>query len=222
MGDFGKAHRIHAVVNNCQVKHQFTVLETSGMIEDQQFSVLIDPRATNSFIYSDVLKRLKFKEVEQDEFRYAKMTSGAKQKVGGKVKDCNINLGDFITNVNLYVTVLGSYDIVIGMYWLEYHNVILNCTMKRLSLLDDLGQSRVIVGRNQGVSLRFISSLKLQKSMCKGCKLYAILVLNEKGDVERLEEFPVVSKFVDVFPKELLGLPPERELEFTIYLKPGI
>jgi hypothetical protein len=47
--------------------------------------------------------------------------------------------------------------------------------------------------------------------MHRGCKLYTILVLNEKGDVERLEDFLVVLKFVDVFPKELLGLPPERE-----------
>jgi hypothetical protein len=32
-----------------------------------------------------------------------------------------------------------------------------------------------------GIFLRFISSLQLWKSMCKGCKLYAILALNEKG-----------------------------------------
>jgi len=43
------------------------------------------------------------------------MASGAKEKVGGKVKDFNVNLGDFVTSVNLYVTILGSYDIVIRM-----------------------------------------------------------------------------------------------------------
>jgi hypothetical protein len=67
------------------------------------------------------------------------------KKVGGKVKDCNINLVDFVTNVNLYVTILGSYNIVIGMDWLELHDVILNCKTKQLSLIDDLGQSRLIV-----------------------------------------------------------------------------
>jgi hypothetical protein len=89
------------------------------------------------------------------------MASSAKQKVGGKFKDGNINLGDFITSVNLYVTILGSYDIVIRMDWLKLHDVILNCKTKRLSFIDDLVQSRVIVGRKQGVSLRFISSLQL-------------------------------------------------------------
>jgi hypothetical protein len=40
---------------------------------------------------------------------------------------------------NLYITILGSYDVVIGMDWLESHDVILNCNMKRLSLIDDEG-----------------------------------------------------------------------------------
>jgi hypothetical protein len=79
----------------------------------------------------------------------------------------------------------------------------------------------VIVGWNRGVSLRFIYSLQLRKSMCKGCKIYEILALNEKGVVEGLEHLPVVKEFVDVFPEELPRIPPERELEFTIDLKPG-
>jgi hypothetical protein len=46
----------------------------------------------------------------------------------------------------------------------------------------------VIVGRNQGVSLSFISYLQLQKSMHKGCNLDSILELNEKGIMEGLEK----------------------------------
>jgi hypothetical protein len=57
--------------------------------------------------------------------------------------------------------------------------------------------------------------------MHKGCKLYAILALNEKGVAEGLEHLPMVKEFADVFPEELPGMPPERELEFTIDLKPG-
>jgi hypothetical protein len=36
-----------------------------------------------------------------------------------------------------------------------------------------------------------------------------------------LDQYPVLSEFQDVFPNELPGLPPERELDFTIELKPG-
>ena len=121
----------------------------------------------------------------------------------------------------MYVTILGSYDVVIGMDWLETHEAILNCKTKWLSLVNDEGQRCVIVGQNQGVSLRFISSLQLWKSMHKGCKLYAILALNEKGVAEGLEHLPVVKEFADVFLEELPGMPLERELEFTIDLKLG-
>jgi hypothetical protein len=57
--------------------------------------------------------------------------------------------------------------------------------------------------------------------MRKGCKLYVILALNKKGVAEGLENLPVMREFADVFPKELPGMPSERELEFTIDLKPG-
>jgi hypothetical protein len=37
----------------------------------------------------------------------------------------------------------------------------------------------------------------------------------------KLEEIPIVRDFVNVFPEELLGLPPDREIEFTIDLLPS-
>jgi hypothetical protein len=47
------------------------------------------------------------------------MDSGAKQKVGGKVTGCTLNLGDFFTKANLYIMILGSYDVMMGMDYLE-------------------------------------------------------------------------------------------------------
>jgi hypothetical protein len=32
---------------------------------------------------------------------------------------------------------------------------------------------------------------------------------------------PVVNEFLDVFPEELLGMPPDRDIEFVIDLKPA-
>jgi hypothetical protein len=139
VGDMGKAHRIHAVVNNRQEEHQSTVLETIGIVVDQTLSILIDPGATESFISGAALKRIKVKVVEQDKFSFVEMDLGAKQKVGGKVMGCALNLGEFVMRTNLYVTILGSYDVVIGMDWLESHEVILNSKTKWLSLVDDEG-----------------------------------------------------------------------------------
>jgi hypothetical protein len=40
-------------------------------------------------------------------------------------------------------------------------------------------------------------------------------------DASQGSEVPVVNEFPDVFPKELPGMPPDRDIEFVIELKPG-
>jgi hypothetical protein len=106
MGDLGKAHWIHAAMNNHQVEHQSTMLKTSGIIVDQILSILIDLGAIESFISGATLKIIKVKEVEQEDFIFVGMDSGAKQKVGGKVMGCTLNLEDFVTRDNLYIMIL--------------------------------------------------------------------------------------------------------------------
>ncbi|GKB99717.1 putative reverse transcriptase domain-containing protein [Tanacetum coccineum] len=41
-----------------------------------------------------------------------------------------------------------------------------------------------------------------------------------KNDEKKLEDFPIVRNFPEVFPDDLSGLPPEREVEFRIDLIP--
>ena len=40
-------------------------------------------------------------------------------------------------------------------------------------------------------------------------------------DISELSKVPVVCEFPDVFPEELPGMPPDREIEFIIDLAPG-
>ena len=55
---------------------------------------------------------------------------GTKRKVTSYVKGCEILMNDFNTHVDLNILPLGSYDMLIGMDWLEKHRVILNCVDK--------------------------------------------------------------------------------------------
>nr|GFD36002.1 putative reverse transcriptase domain-containing protein [Tanacetum cinerariifolium] len=41
------------------------------------------------------------------------------------------------------------------------------------------------------------------------------------SDVPSIHDQPIVSEFPDVFPDELPGIPPVREVEFSIELIPG-
>jgi hypothetical protein len=219
MGYLDTAHRIHVEVNNCQTNHHYTMLETSRTVANQTLNILIDVGAIKSFIYGAKIKIIKVKEVKQDEFIFVELASGDKQKVGRKVTSCSLNLEEIVTRANLYVMILRSYDIMIDMDWLESHEAILNYKMKWFILVDDEGKRCVIMGQNQGASLRFISSLQLQKIMHKGYNIYVILALNEKGVEKVLENLPAVRIFANVFPEELPRMSWERDLEFTIDLK---
>ncbi|GKB62376.1 putative reverse transcriptase domain-containing protein [Tanacetum coccineum] len=46
-------------------------------------------------------------------------------------------------------------------------------------------------------------------------------VMEKKSDEKRLEDIPVVREFPEVFPEDLPGLPPVRQVEFQIDLIPG-
>jgi hypothetical protein len=40
-------------------------------------------------------------------------------------------------------------------------------------------------------------------------------------DASQVSEMPVVNEFPDVFPEDFPGMPPDRDIEFVIELKPG-
>ena len=52
--------------------------------------------------------------------------------------------------------------------------------------------------------------------------MYAAHILEATGDeIPRLEDYQVLQEFRDVFPDDILGLPPKRDIDFTIELVPG-
>ena len=55
----------------------------------------------------------------------------------------------------------------------------------------------------------------------KGCKGYLAHVVDTRSSEVRLQDVPVVRDFLDVFPDDLSGLPPEREIDFPIDLVPS-
>ncbi|GJX72925.1 putative reverse transcriptase domain-containing protein [Tanacetum coccineum] len=62
---------------------------------------------------------------------------------------------------------------------------------------------------------------KAQKYIEKGCELFLAQVTEQESKEKRLEDVPVIRDFPEVFPDELPGLPPPRQVEFRIDLIPG-
>ena len=66
-----------------------------------------------------------------------------------------------------------------------------------------------------------ISSISSRCLLQKGCKGYLAHVVDTRSSEVGFEDVPVVRDFLDVFPDDLPGLPPEREIDFPIDLVPG-
>ena len=55
----------------------------------------------------------------------------------------------------------------------------------------------------------------------KGCEAYLAYVIVTEKVRPSVSDIPTVSDFLDVFPEELPGLSPQREIEFAIDVVPG-
>ncbi|KAL5555351.1 hypothetical protein UlMin_037587 [Ulmus minor] len=68
----------------------------------------------------------------------------------------------------------------------------------------------------------FLSSLKAGKLLKQGCMGYLVNMLDTTMKLTtQPEDVPIVKEFLDVFPEDLPGIPPDREIEFKIDLLPG-
>ena len=67
---------------------------------------------------------------------------------------------------------------------------------------------------------RFISYLKARKMISKGYLYHLVWDKDSSRETPSLESVPVVCEFPEVFPKDLPGVPPEKEMDFGIDLLP--
>ena len=95
-------------------------------------------------------------------------------------------------------------DLILGMHWLTRHGVVLDTETRTVQLTSPDNEEPVMI------NLEHHDNLKGQ-----------IFNLEVEMDPKRIEEIHVVCEFMDVFLEELPGLPPDREVEFSIEIVPG-
>ena len=90
---------------------------------------------------------------------------------------------------------------VLGVDWMTAHGAQIDCEEKTISIRKP-GGGRITYQADKHTHME----VGIQLNSLKEAKL---------------EDIPVVNEFPDIFPKELPGIPPDREIEFTIDLIPG-
>jgi hypothetical protein len=109
-----------------------------------------------------------------------------------------IQLGSHIIKTTLLVLGLENVDIILGTNWMTLHQVVLDVASR-------------IVEVNSSIYGTFTLFLPRQDST-QSCA-FAMTELS-------LTKIPVACEYADVFPDELPGMPPDRDIEFVIELQP--
>ncbi|KAG8474941.1 hypothetical protein CXB51_031650 [Gossypium anomalum] len=83
------------------------------------------------------------------------------------------------------------------------------------------GDEIMMIGERRDYLSNVISALRAEKWIRKGCEAYLAFVSQTDEEGLTVDKVRTVKEFQDVFPDELPGLPPNREVEFGIDLLPG-
>jgi hypothetical protein len=109
---------------------------------------------------------------------------------------------DFLAN--LVVMGTQGLDVILGMNWLHRNKATVSCDKRTVKLVSP--------SRKEVVTKLFMHDL--EEGACHHLSV-------DGKEANLLEDIRVVSKFPDVFPKDLPGMPPERNVEFAKELLPG-
>lgn len=56
------------------------------------------------------------------------------------------------------------------------------------------------------------TTMQMKRCACKGCQLFVVRVKDVDEGVsseDLLQQHPILQEFVDVFPSEIIGMPPQ-------------
>ncbi|KAL0561651.1 hypothetical protein IC582_002091 [Cucumis melo] len=156
--------------------------------------VLFDSRSSHSFISSAFVLHARLEVEPLHHVLSVSTPSGECMLSKEKVKTCQIEIAGHVIEVTLLVLDMLDFDVILGMDWLAANHASIDCSRKEVTFNPPSRASFKFKGEGS-------------RSL-------------PQADVSLSSE-PVVRDYPDVFPEELPGLPPHREVQFAIELEPG-
>ncbi|GKE54265.1 putative reverse transcriptase domain-containing protein [Tanacetum coccineum] len=167
------------------------------LLNNRYASVLFDTGADRSFVSTAFSSQIDITPATLDHFYDVELSDERIILLNAIIRGCTLYFLNLPFNIDLMPIELGSLDVTIGM----------DCD------------------RGDETHLNIISCIKMQKYMLKGCPIFLAYVTTkeseDKSEKKRLEDGPIIQNFPEVFPEDLPGLPPTRQVEFQIDLIPG-
>ncbi|KAL0534416.1 hypothetical protein IC582_028707 [Cucumis melo] len=183
--------------------------------------VLFDSGSSHSFISSAFVSHARLEVEPLHHVLSVSTPSGECMLSKEKVKACQIEIAGHVIEVTLIVLDMLDFDVILGMDWLAANHASIDCSRKEVTFNPPSMASFKFKGGGSKSLPQVISAIRASKLLSQGTwGILASVVDTREADVSLSSE-PVVRDYPDVFPEELPGLPPHREVEFAIELEPG-
>ena len=108
-----------------------------------------------------------------------------------------------------------------GMDWLAKHRATVDFYRKEVQFSQPEEPEVIFCGEKKILSTSLINIIQANKMLRKACQGYLVYAIEYGNSEMQLAEVPMVNEFFDVFPEDLPGLSPDREIEIKIELAPG-
>ncbi|KAK1421015.1 hypothetical protein QVD17_23053 [Tagetes erecta] len=182
--------------------------------------ILFDSGASRSFVSTKFVHRSMFVIEKLPTPLEVEIADNKNFLVFDVYRNCKLIIENEDYRVDLIPISMGEFDVVIGMDWLSRYQANIICSLKVIQLTSPSGRKTFIYGDKE-CNFPLCTMTEAMKYVNQGCKAFIAYVADTTKNMKRLEDIPVVRDFPDVFPKDLSGIPPDREVEFRIDLVPS-
>ncbi|GKC94690.1 putative reverse transcriptase domain-containing protein [Tanacetum coccineum] len=190
------------------------------LLNNRFASVLFDSGSDRSFMNTRFSSLLHIKLIKIEDSYEVELADGRVVSSNTILKGFALSLVNHVFEIDLMPIELGTFGVIISMDWLVKHDAVIVCGEKVVRI--PYGNKMLIVEGDKGVSrLKVISCIKARKYIKRGCHLFLAHDTESESKEKRIEDVPMIRDFPEVFPEELPGLPPPRQVEFRIDLVPG-
>ena len=186
-------------------------------VYDHDAYALVDPGATHSFISVPFTERHQIESQPIDGRMVVSVPNGDTMISERIVPGSRLVIQNKDFPADLIVLGIHDIDIVLGMEWLSKHRATLDFYKKEVRLVRLEEPGVIFRGIRREIAPSLINAMTGLKMLRKGCQGYLAFVVDKRQEGTRLEDIPIVKEF----PDDISGLPPDREVEFTIDLIPG-
>ncbi|KAI3493570.1 hypothetical protein L1887_40770 [Cichorium endivia] len=183
--------------------------------------VIFDPGATHCFVSTSVISHLNVSLTPMDESLEVAVADGRYVRVSEHIEGCQLKIYGTTFPIDLKPMTTKEFGVIVGMDWLATNYANMDCRNKNITVLTPEGAWIKIQGERPCLRMPVISFAQARNSASKGGVSYLAYVSFARSEQVGKESVKIVKEYPDVFPEELPGLPPNRQIEFVIELVPG-